>query len=140
MATKSIELKDESYQIVGACFNVHNEMGSGFLESVYQECLTIEFERLGIPFTAKQKLRLAFRGQSLTQHYEADFVCFEKIIIEIKAAKTLADEHRAQILNYLKATGYTLGLLVNFGQSEKLEYERFVNDSSSRIRAHSRHS
>ncbi|WP_309380763.1 GxxExxY protein [Cerasicoccus frondis] len=140
MATKSIEYKDESYQIVGARFNVHNEMGSGFLENVYQECLAIEFERLGIPFGAKQQLKLTFRGQALAQYYEADFVCFGKIIIEIKATKALADEHRAQILNYLKATGLTLGILVNFGQHEKLEYERFVNDSSFQIRAHSRHS
>jgi len=102
-------------------------MGPGFLESVYQECLGIEFSQGNIPFTAQEPLSLQYRDRVLTQKYQPDFICYGKIIIELKAASTLADEHRAQLINYLKATKYKLGLLVNFGHHPKLEYERFVN-------------
>ena len=125
--------KEESYRIVGACFEVYKEKGNGFLEAVYQECLAIELARLGIPFVEKPRLRLDYKGQELEQQYHPDFLCFGKIIVEIKAAKKLADEHRAQVINYLKATGKELGLLVNFGHYPKLEHERFVNQPFSRV-------
>ncbi len=117
----------ECYAIIGACFNVYTEMGCGFLESVYQECLAIEFEENGIPFIPQQELTLSYRGRTLRQMYQPDFICYEKIIVEIKAVSTLIDEHRAQVLNYLNATKFQLGLLVNFGHYPKIEYERIVN-------------
>ncbi|UCG64505.1 MAG: GxxExxY protein [Deltaproteobacteria bacterium] len=128
-----IVFKEESYKIIGACFEVYKEKGNGFLEAVYQECLSIEFTEQGIPFVEKPILRLDYKGRELRQTYEPDFLCFEEIIVEIKAVKRLADEHRAQVINYLKATGKQLGLLVNFGHYPKIEHERFVNQSLSRF-------
>jgi GxxExxY protein len=118
--------KKESYAIIGACFEVYNEKGCGFLEPIYQECLGIEFEYQRIPAIPKPSLTLSYRGRLLMQTYEPDFVCFEKIIVELKAVSALTDEHRAQLLNYLHATGFELGLLVNFGHYPKLEYERIA--------------
>jgi len=118
--------KEESYAIIGACFEVYNEKGCGFLEPVYQECLGIEFEYQRIPAIAKPSLTLGYRGRTLKQTYEPDYVCFSKIIVELKAISALTDEHRAQLLNYLHATGFELGLLVNFGHYPKLEYERIA--------------
>jgi GxxExxY protein len=109
--------KNESYAIIGACFEVYNEKGCGFLEPVYQECLGIEFEHQRIPSIPKPSLTLSYRGRILNQTYAPDYVCFEKIIVELKAASSLTDEHRAQLLNYLHATGFELGLLVNFGSN-----------------------
>ena len=111
---------------MGACFEVHNELGAGFLEAVYHEALTIEFSKRGIPFVSRQPLALSYKGEPLKQGYAADFILFEKIILEIKAHSALCDEHRAQTLNYLKATGFDLGLLVNFGSHPKLQYERLA--------------
>jgi GxxExxY protein len=122
--------REESYRIIGACFEVYKEKGCGFLEAVYQECLAMEFASQNISFVAQARLRLAYKGRSLDQVYESDFLCFDQIIVEIKAVKNLADEHRAQIINYLKATDKPLGLLVNFGHHPKIEHERFVNQSS----------
>jgi GxxExxY protein len=93
---EGILFKDASYRIVGACFEVHRERGCGFLEPVYQECMEIELEHLGIPFIPKKKLRLTCRDRVLRQHFEPDFVCFDKIILELKAVTELTDEHRAQ--------------------------------------------
>jgi GxxExxY protein len=118
--------KTESYAIIGACFEVYNEKGCGFWEPVYQECLEIELENQRIPAVPKPSLTLSYRGRVLTQHYAPDFVCFEKIIIELKAVSVLTDERRAQLLNYLHATGFELGLLVNFGHYPKLEYDRIA--------------
>lgn len=118
--------KKESYAIIGACFEVYNDKGCGFLEPVYQERLAIEFEYLRISAVAKPSLVLSYRGRRLKQTYEPDYVCFEKIIVELKAVSALADEHRAQLLNYLHATGFELGLLVNFGHYPGLEYERIA--------------
>ena len=117
---------DECYQIIGACFEVYKEKGCGFLEAVFQECLEIEFGMQNIPFVAQAPLALAYKGRPLKQRYVADYVCHGKIIVEIKAVEILADEHRAQVLNYLNATGHKLGLLVNFGHHPKLEWERLV--------------
>jgi GxxExxY protein len=118
--------RDESYASQGAVFEVYREMGSGFLEPVYQECLALEFCRRKIPFTAQNDLSLVYKGERLQQIYRPDFLCFEKVIVEIKAAKALAPEHRAQLLNYLKATEFKLGLLVNFGHYPKVQMERLV--------------
>ena len=121
-----IVYKEESYQIIGACFEVYNEMGCGFLEPVYQECLAIEFRLRHIPFVAQHELKLRYKGESLDSTYKPDFICHDRIIVEIKAVTELMDKHRAQVHNYLKATGYRLGLLVNFGQHPKLQHERIV--------------
>lgn len=118
--------KDETYRIVGACFEVYNEMGCGFLESVYQECLELELELQTITFRSQQKLVLKYKGRTLEKTFEPDFICFDKIIVEIKAVSVLTDEHRAQLINYLHATGKEVGLLINFGNHHKLEHERFV--------------
>jgi GxxExxY protein len=118
--------KEESYAIIGACFEVYNPKGCGFLEPVYQECLGIEFEYQRVPAIAKPSLTLSYRGRILKHIYEPDYVCFSKIIVELKAVSALTDEHRAQLLNYLHATGFELGLLVNFGHYPKLEYERIA--------------
>ncbi len=121
-----ILFKEESYRIIGACFEVYNDQGCGFLEPVYQECLQIEFEYQRIPSIPKPSLTLSYRGRTLHQTYQPDFICFGKIIVELKAVSALADEHRAQLLNYLNATGFELGLLVNFGHYPRLEYERLA--------------
>lgn len=97
--------KEESYKIVGACFEVYREKGCGFLEPVYQECLEIELRFQSIPFFAQKPLPLTYKGVLLRSVYQPDFICYDKIVLEIKAVKEIADEHRAQVLNYLKATG-----------------------------------
>ena len=119
-------LRDEVYQIVGACFEVYNEKGCGFLEAVYQECLALEFGFRDIPFAEQVRMDLCYKEQPLTQAYVADFVCFDSLIVEMKAVSELADEHRAQVLNYLNATGIRVGVLVNFGHHPKLQWERLV--------------
>ena len=126
--------KTESYTIIGACFEVYNEKGCGFLEPVYQECLGIEFEYQRISAIAKPSLTLSYRGRILTQTYEPDYVCFGKIIVELKAVSALTDEHRGQLLNYLHATGFELGLLVNFGHYPKLEYERIAKTQRTKTK------
>ncbi len=118
--------KEETYKIIGACFVVYNEMGCGFLESVYQECMEMELGVQSVPFQSQQKLRLKYKGKRLEKTFEPDFVCFDKITVEIKAVSVLTDEHRAQLINYLHASGLEVGLLVNFGNHRKLEHERFV--------------
>jgi GxxExxY protein len=118
--------KDESFRIIGACFEVYKEMGCGFVEPVYQECLEFELGIQGLPFIAQAALRLRYKGRRLKRRYSPDFILFEKIVMEIKAVKELTDKHRAQVHNYLKATGFRLGLLVNFGHYPKIEYERIV--------------
>ncbi len=123
-----VELKfaEESYRIRGAVFEVYREMVCGFLEAVYQECLALEFSRQAIPYVAQQALDLQYKGERLAQVYRPDFICFGRIIVELKAVKELADEHRAQVHNYLKATGLELGLLVNFGHYPGVQIERIV--------------
>jgi len=119
--------KEECYAINGACFEVYKEKGCGFLEDVYQECLEIELELQGIEFVAQHPLRLNYKGRPLRKKYIPDFICTGKIIVEIKAVKEIGDEHRAQVQNYLKATGYKLGLIVNFGHYPKVQIERIAN-------------
>lgn len=117
----------ESYKIIGACFEVYKQKGSGFTEPVYQECLKLEFDLQYIPFTCEPIIRLEYKGKILSQHFKPDFVCYNKIIVELKSVSKIVDEHRAQTMNYLNATKFELGLLVNFGHFPKLEYERFGN-------------
>ena len=118
--------KDESYKIVGAAFKVYNWFGPGFLEAVYQEALEIEFQRQGIPYEREKELKIQYDGIELKQTYKADFVCFGKIIVELKAVSALEDAHRSQVYNYLHATNYKLGLLLNFGCPDELEKERII--------------
>jgi len=118
--------KDENYGIADACFTVYKDKGCGFLEAVYREYLEIEFEFQQIPFLSKPPQTLQYRGRRLIQTFTPDFLCYGKIILEIKAVSGLTDEHRAQLLNYLSATGCKLDLLVNFGHYPKLEYERVL--------------
>ncbi len=117
---------EECYQIVGACFEVYKDKGHGFLEDVFQECLEIQFELRKIPFVAQKEHPLDYKGRRLRKTYFSDFWCFGGIIVEVKAVSQLRDEHRAQVLNYLSATGARLGLLVNFGHYPQLEWERIV--------------
>ena len=117
---------DESYRIMGACFEVYKDKGCGFVEPVYQECLEIELLHRGIPFVAQHELDLFYRDVRLSHSYKPDFICYEKIVVELKAVTELTDDHRAQVQNYLKATGLKLGLLVNFGHFPKAQVERIV--------------
>jgi GxxExxY protein len=117
---------EEVFRIQGAVFEVNRQMGTGFLEAVYQECLAIEFAARDIPFSALRLLGLTYKGKPLRQSYQADFVCFERIIVELKAVRMLTPEHRAQVLNYLRATGLRLGLLVNFASAPKAQIERLI--------------
>ena len=114
-------------KIRGALFEVYKDKGCGFLEGVYQECLEIEFEMQSIPFVAQYPLKLSYKGCPLKQKFIPDFIVDEKINVEIKAAKDITDEYRAQVQNYLKATGYKLGLLINFGHYPQIQIERIAN-------------
>ena len=125
----SLLYKDESFKIIGACFEVYNQTGYGFTEPVYHECLTVEFALQNIPFVSQPEIPLLYKGSRLQQCFKPDFVCFEKIIVEIKAVSGLANPHRSQALNYLNATGFELAILVNFGEFPKLRYERLANTS-----------
>jgi len=118
--------REESYRIQGAVFEVYREMGCGFLEAVYQECLGKEFSKRGIPFVAHRELRLCYKGEQLRQTFIPDFICHESIIVELKALAVTTGEHKAQVMNYLKATGMRLGLLANFGCYPKARVERIV--------------
>ena len=118
--------KEEAYAIQGAIFEVYRDKGHGFAEPVYQECMEIELSLRSIEFVPQQQLQLTYKGQTLKQFYKPDLICFNKIIVELKALSAITGEHRAQVLNYLKATGYTLGLLVNFGSYPKASVERIV--------------
>ncbi len=117
--------KQEAYKIIGACMNVHKELGCGFLEAIYSEALEFEFKEQNIPFKREVPLRIEYKGQVLHKSYIADYICYDKIIIELKAVNYLESVHEAQVLNYLKATGYKLGILVNFGE-QSLKHKRIV--------------
>ena len=121
-----IYYKEECYKVIGAAMQVYNTLGAGFLEAVYQEALEIELSKRDIPFEREKELTITYDGIQLQQTYRADFVCYDKIIVELKAVSELDDAHRAQVHNYLKATGYKLGLLINFCNPDELKYERIV--------------
>ncbi len=118
--------KDEVFEIIGAAIEVHKELGNGFLEPVYQEALEIEFTLRKIPFEPQKRLQLFYKGVQLKKEYIPDFVCYDKIIVEIKALDRLSNIEIAQLINYLKATKLKLGILINFGSRGKLEWKRFV--------------
>lgn len=118
-------LAKETYKIIGACMTVHRELGPGFLEAVYQEALSIEFMDTKTPFEKEKPLQVMYKGKPLKKKYYADFVCYHKIIVEIKSIDGLLDNHLAQVLNYLKATDFKLGLLINFG-TKSLQFKRII--------------
>lgn len=118
--------KEESYKIIGAAMEVFNQLGHGFLEAVYQEALEREFLFRGIPYEREKELTICYKGEPLEQKYKADFVCFGRIIVELKAVSALVDSHRAQVYNYVRATKSKLGILINFGNSDGLEWERKI--------------
>ena len=127
MSTDDSAVHDtDGYALVGACFEVYNELGNGFLEDVYQESLEIELVDRGIPFISQPRLPISYKGRVLRKHYEADLLVLDKIIVELKAVKTLLPEHEAQLLHYLKSTGRKVGYLVNFGACPKLDWRRRV--------------
>ena len=117
--------KDEAYQIIGAAMEVHKELGHGFLEAVYQEALAIEFQKQGIPFEKEKLLNIYYKDVKLNKHYSADFICYNNIVVELKAIKELSNNDQSQAINYLKATGFELAILINFG-SKSLQYKRIV--------------
>jgi len=123
---EKILFKDECYAIQGPVFEVYREIGCGFLEAVYQECLEKELAIREIPYISQPELKLVYKGDSLRQTYKPDLICYDSIIVELKALRSTAGEHKAQVLNYLKATGMRLGLLVNFGCHPKATVERIV--------------
>lgn len=118
--------REESYKIIGACFEVYKAKGYGFTEPIYQECLALEFALQGIPFASQAVMEMDYKGTKLEQFFKVDFVCFGCIVVELKSASRLTDAHRAQVLNYLHANKFRLGLLINFGHYPRLEYERIV--------------
>jgi hypothetical protein len=125
MKPDDFPFKDECYQIIGAAMEVHNELGCGFLEAVYQEALAILLDEKLIPFEKEKVLEINFRGQKLHKQYIADFFCFNAVIVELKANDSLHTENIAQVLNYLKATNKKVGLLLNFGTT-RLQYKRII--------------
>ena len=118
--------KEEVFEIIGAAIEVHQEIGHDFLEAVYQEAIQIEMGRRQIPFEPRKSLRIRYKEQILQKGYIADLICYKKIIIELKALDRLSGKEEAQILNYLKATGLRVGLLINLGSHGKLEWKRFI--------------
>jgi GxxExxY protein len=123
---KELILKEECYQVMGACFEVYKEKGCGFLEAVFQECMELELGLRGVPFVAQPELTLNYKGTPLRQTNRPDLVCFGSVLVELKAVSALTDEHRSQVINYLHATGLRAGLLVNFGHYPKVEWEKIV--------------
>jgi GxxExxY protein len=119
-------MKDQrTYKIIGAAMEVHKELGHGFLEVVYQEALAIEFKMQGLPYKQQQLIEIMYKGKPIEKKYQPDFVCYNEIIVEIKALSRLSGNEEAQLINYLKATGLKIGLLINFG-TKSLEHKRFV--------------
>ena len=117
--------KDEAYKIVGAMMTVHKELGCGFLEAVYQDALEIEFKMQGIPYEREKEFDISYKGFAIGKKYRADFICYNKIIVELKAVEKILPEFKAQTLNYMKMANSRLGILANFGQTS-LEIQRLV--------------
>ena len=116
----------ESYQIRGAAFEVYKEMGHGFLESVYQECMERELTQMQVPFLSQPELILSYKGEKLKQTYKPDLICFDQIVVELKAVSELLPQHEAQLINYQRSTGMKLGFLINFGSHPSIEIKRRV--------------
>jgi GxxExxY protein len=119
-------LKEEVYAIVGAAIEVHRELGPGFTEPVCQEAMEIEMSDRGLPFLAQSELRICYKGRTLKKRFVPDFVCYGKVVVELKAIDRLSGADEAQLLNYLKASGLRVSLLINFGSHPTLEWKRFV--------------
>jgi len=130
MSSEKIIYKEESYEIIGACMQVHRSLGAFFLEAVYEEALEKEFNKEKIPFQKQVKLELYYNEQKMNKTYRADFICFDKIILEIKAVSILPKVFQAQLRNYLRCTEMKLGILINFGQPS-LNYKKVVNSHNS---------
>ncbi len=122
--------EEESYKIIGACMKVHASLGNGFLESVYQEALEKQFKVDGVSYQRQHKLNIIFNNEKLKKYFIADFICYEKIIVELKAISFLRQDDERQLLNYLKATSMEVGLLINFGQ-KSLGWKRMINTTSA---------
>lgn len=118
--------KEEVFAIIGAAIELHRELGRGFLEAVYQEAFEIEFMERKVPYELQKRLNILYKGKVLEKEYIADFVCYDKIIVELKALTSLSGNEDAQVLNYLKVTGKRLGLLINFGSYGRLEWKRLI--------------
>ncbi len=123
-------LKDETFAVVGAAIEVHRELGPGFLEAVYQEALELELSARGIPFQPQQVLRIRYKGQLLAKEHIADIVCFDTLVVELKALDALTGREEAQVINMLKATNMPVGLLVNFGGVGKLQWKKFLGSGA----------
>jgi GxxExxY protein len=123
--TNEFLFKDETYKIIGAAMEVHKELGCGFLEAVYQEAFELELQKQNIPYEREALLNIYYKGTKLKKHYSADFICYKKIVVELKALGELNTDHEPQLLNYLKTSGLKLGLLMNFG-SKSLQYKRLI--------------
>ena len=126
MDEQQLLYKDEVYAIIGAAIEVHRELGNGFLEAVYEEAMAIESQQRNIPFECQVRLPVRYKGNLLQKEYIADYIGYGKIIVELKCISRLTTVDEAQIIHYLKATGMRVGLLVNFGSREKLEWKRFI--------------
>lgn len=122
----NLELEEETFQIRGAAFEVYREMGSGFLESVYQECMEKGLRCRAIPFEVQRALTLSYKGELLDHNYVPDLICYGTVIVELKAVNEISTEHQAQLMNYLKASGLRIGLLINFGSHPKVQIERII--------------
>jgi GxxExxY protein len=127
MEEKDLIFREEVYAIVGAAMEVHSVLGNGFLEAVYQSAFKLELINRKIPFEVEKALPVFYKGQTLEPCYRADVICYEKIIVELKALDRLTSKEESQLLNYLSATGLRVGLLINFGSRGKLEWKRFAN-------------
>jgi GxxExxY protein len=126
MNETKLVLEKETFATRGACFEVYKEKGCGFVEAVYQEYLEVEFELQGILFAPQPRIELAYKGRKLRSEFQPDFICFNQVVVELKALKELGDDHRAQVHNYLKASGHRVALLVNFGHHPGVEIERII--------------
>ena len=120
-----MKIDPESYAIIGAAMQVHSALGFGYLEAVYQEALELEFQEQNIPYEREKKIEIFYKGKRMKTYYQADFVCYGKIIVELKAINALSEKEEAQLLNYLRSTSIHTGLLLNFG-GRSLEYKRKV--------------
>ena len=131
LSQNQILYKDEAYKIIGAAMEVHRVLGPGFLEAIYQEALEIEFQNRNIPYQREAPLKVNYKGHTLKKEYTADFICYDKIIIETKAVTEFDNIHEAQVFNYLKTTGFKLGILINFGKNS-LDYQRIVKERQTK--------
>ena len=126
--------KDRMYQIIGAAMSLYNELGSGYSEPIYQECLSILCSEKDIPWEREKSLKMYYHGVELEKTYKADFVCFEDIIVELKAVSELLSEHRAQLFNYMRITNTRFGILINFGEAQRLHAEKYMfNENTNKF-------